>query len=440
MTRPALGRADVVIADRFLYCAEVLARFGRGLPESYVRPVLQTPRPGGWSRTWWCWSTSIPHIARARRQVAKLVTADRRPPSRKGLGGVGMQHRFRDGYRELAARDPAPLGRGGQRPRPGRHRRAGHPDPARRPPQGRARRAGRWRAPRRATSGAALVPPTTIEAALARFLRWIDQPDRRASPRPPPICWRACAARASTSAGARWRRWRPRRCCRAWPAWTTRLLGAARGAGRAAPARWPAACAAGPAAPAAAPAAGGPGGDGPAGRAGHAGRRRRRRGLGAARAPARQRPRRGGGLAGTHGHATRAWACASAGWPAGAARRPGALRAGARAGALADRPGRRAGLGAAQARCARRPRSPRWRSCASCCRSGPGSGAQRYLARAPKTVFDTLARVDDPRAWDDAGPAGPAGQGGHRLDERAGRRRGLAAARAASPTSGRRRW
>ena len=32
-TRPALGRADVVIADRFLYSAEVLARFGRGLPE-----------------------------------------------------------------------------------------------------------------------------------------------------------------------------------------------------------------------------------------------------------------------------------------------------------------------------------------------------------------------------------------------------------------------
>jgi 7-keto-8-aminopelargonate synthetase-like enzyme len=33
MTRPALGRAQVVIADRFLYSAEVLARYGRGLPE-----------------------------------------------------------------------------------------------------------------------------------------------------------------------------------------------------------------------------------------------------------------------------------------------------------------------------------------------------------------------------------------------------------------------
>jgi dTMP kinase len=48
-----------------------------------------------------------PHIARARRRVAKVVTVDKRPPSRKGLGGVGMQHRFREGYRQLAARDPA---------------------------------------------------------------------------------------------------------------------------------------------------------------------------------------------------------------------------------------------------------------------------------------------------------------------------------------------
>src|SRR3954463_12504579 len=38
MTRPALGRADVVIADRFLFSAEVLARFGRGLDEEFVRP------------------------------------------------------------------------------------------------------------------------------------------------------------------------------------------------------------------------------------------------------------------------------------------------------------------------------------------------------------------------------------------------------------------
>jgi dTMP kinase len=47
-----------------------------------------------------------PHLARARRQVSKILTPDKRPPSRKGLGGAGLQHRFREGYRQLAARDP----------------------------------------------------------------------------------------------------------------------------------------------------------------------------------------------------------------------------------------------------------------------------------------------------------------------------------------------
>ena len=106
MTRPALGRADVVIADRFLFSAEVLARFGRGLPESYVRPVLQAAARG-LEPDLVVLVDVDPHIARARRRVAKVVTAERRPPSRKGLGGVGMQHRFREGYRELAADDPA---------------------------------------------------------------------------------------------------------------------------------------------------------------------------------------------------------------------------------------------------------------------------------------------------------------------------------------------
>jgi dTMP kinase len=105
MTRPALGRADVVIADRFLFSAEVLARFGRGLPEDFVHPVLKAAARG-LEPDLVILVDIDPHIARARRRVAKVITADPRPPSRKGLGGVGMQHRFRAGYRELAARDP----------------------------------------------------------------------------------------------------------------------------------------------------------------------------------------------------------------------------------------------------------------------------------------------------------------------------------------------
>ena len=46
MTRPALGRADVVIADRFLFSAEVLARHGRGLPEACAAPGAGRRRRG----------------------------------------------------------------------------------------------------------------------------------------------------------------------------------------------------------------------------------------------------------------------------------------------------------------------------------------------------------------------------------------------------------
>jgi len=105
MIRPAQGRADVVIADRFLYSAEVLSRFGRGLPEGYVRPVLEVAA-GGLQPDLVILIDVDPHLARARRQVAKILTPDRRPPSRKGLAGVGMQLRFAAGYHQLAAADP----------------------------------------------------------------------------------------------------------------------------------------------------------------------------------------------------------------------------------------------------------------------------------------------------------------------------------------------
>jgi dTMP kinase len=105
MTRPALDRAEVVIADRFLYSAEILARFGRGLEEEWVRPVL-TAAARGLQPDLVVLVDIDPHVARARRQVAKVLTADKRPPSRKGLSGVGIQHRFRAGYLELAAREP----------------------------------------------------------------------------------------------------------------------------------------------------------------------------------------------------------------------------------------------------------------------------------------------------------------------------------------------
>ena len=96
---------DIVIADRFLYTAEVLGRNGRHLPRGVHGA---DPRRGGRR------SGARPRRAVRRRsgagprapKGAKLAAADRRPPARKGLAGVGLQHRLRRGYLELAAASP----------------------------------------------------------------------------------------------------------------------------------------------------------------------------------------------------------------------------------------------------------------------------------------------------------------------------------------------
>jgi dTMP kinase len=102
---PALERADLVIADRFLYTAEVLARHGRGLPEQSLRPVLESAANGIVPDLVVLVDVD-PSVAKGRRKVSKIQSGETRPSSRKGLGGSGLQQRFRDGYRELAARDP----------------------------------------------------------------------------------------------------------------------------------------------------------------------------------------------------------------------------------------------------------------------------------------------------------------------------------------------
>jgi dTMP kinase len=103
--RPALQTYDVVLADRFLYTAEVLARYGRSLPLEYIRPVLDAAA-GGLAPDLVVLIDVDPVLARARRKSFKVIAKDARPPSRKGLAGVGLQHRVRRGYLELAESAP----------------------------------------------------------------------------------------------------------------------------------------------------------------------------------------------------------------------------------------------------------------------------------------------------------------------------------------------
>ena len=105
VVRPALRNGDVVIADRFLHTAEVLGRHGRHLPAARTEPIL-TAAAGGLVPDLVILCDVDPALARARRRAAKLAAADRRPPARKGLAGVGLQHRLRRGYLALAAAAP----------------------------------------------------------------------------------------------------------------------------------------------------------------------------------------------------------------------------------------------------------------------------------------------------------------------------------------------
>lgn len=103
-TRPALQRAEIVIADRFVATAQVLAVAGRGLPASEVEPLVAAAVSG--MRPDLTILVDVdPRIARARRRVSKLLSDERKPPSRKGMAGPALQRRLREGYRELAGRD-----------------------------------------------------------------------------------------------------------------------------------------------------------------------------------------------------------------------------------------------------------------------------------------------------------------------------------------------
>ncbi|MCG8423020.1 MAG: dTMP kinase [Proteobacteria bacterium] len=111
--RPALDRGALVIGDRYLYSHLVLAESGRGLPGEQVRPIVDAVAGGLWPDLVVLMDVD-PFVARARRKAAKLVRkANPQPPrqktttggSRKGLAGVGMQHRLRDGYLALAEVD-----------------------------------------------------------------------------------------------------------------------------------------------------------------------------------------------------------------------------------------------------------------------------------------------------------------------------------------------
>jgi dTMP kinase len=74
------------------------------LPPDWIGPIVKAAS-GGLEPDIVVLMDVDPALARARRKAHKLRTGDTLPPSRKGLMGVGIQHRMRRGYLELAERD-----------------------------------------------------------------------------------------------------------------------------------------------------------------------------------------------------------------------------------------------------------------------------------------------------------------------------------------------
>lgn len=110
LTRPALAAGrGVVFADRYLYTVEVLSQVGRGLPAEVVRPAIDAVAVGLWPDLVVLLDVD-PHIARARRRVSKIEARGSGKTAsaggRKGLAGVGLQRRMREGYLALAKQDP----------------------------------------------------------------------------------------------------------------------------------------------------------------------------------------------------------------------------------------------------------------------------------------------------------------------------------------------
>lgn len=102
---PALTSHDLVLADRFLYTPEVLGRYGRRLPETFTQPILSAAAEG-LEPDLVILVDVDPTFARARRKLRKLTEQQAKPPSRKGLSGVGLQQRLRRGYLAMADRHP----------------------------------------------------------------------------------------------------------------------------------------------------------------------------------------------------------------------------------------------------------------------------------------------------------------------------------------------
>ncbi len=104
--RPQLEEAEVVIADRYLYSAQVLCRARGIVPRNEIDTAVEVAARGLWPDLVIYCDVDIDTSA-LRKNIDKIVNP-REPEDfgRKGLRGLGLRDAMRDVYLDMAAQNP----------------------------------------------------------------------------------------------------------------------------------------------------------------------------------------------------------------------------------------------------------------------------------------------------------------------------------------------
>ena len=101
---PHLQDGGVVISDRYFY-SHVLLAAARGLPAERLQAIMDQVS-GGLLPDLVVYCDIDIHTSRVRKKIADIIEHDTSSFARKGLSGVGLRNKMREGFLELAAQEP----------------------------------------------------------------------------------------------------------------------------------------------------------------------------------------------------------------------------------------------------------------------------------------------------------------------------------------------
>ena len=101
---PHLQEGGVVISDRYFY-SHVLLAAARGLPFERLQAIMKQVSGGLFPDLVVYCDIDI-HTSRVRKKIADIIEHDNDSFARKGLSGIGLRNKMREGFLKLAAKEP----------------------------------------------------------------------------------------------------------------------------------------------------------------------------------------------------------------------------------------------------------------------------------------------------------------------------------------------